>query len=81
MDTKTERVKAFVRRFVQLLVAAGSGGIEFVAGGLFLLGEVSWPNYVFVKRYRELILHLALQGTTIYQGTTCGTQASDSEYG
>lgn len=60
MDTKTERVKAFVRRFVQLLVAAGSGGIEFVAGGLFLLGEVSWPNYVYVKRYPGLILFLAL---------------------
>lgn len=35
-----ERIKALVRRFVQLLVSGGSGATEFVAGGLFLLGEV-----------------------------------------
>lgn len=40
MDTKKERVKALVRRFVQVLVSAGNGGVEFVAGGLYLLGEV-----------------------------------------
>lgn len=36
-----DRVKALVRRFVQVLVSGGSGASEFVAGGLFLLGEVS----------------------------------------
>ncbi|EJD02239.1 CBF-domain-containing protein [Fomitiporia mediterranea MF3/22] len=40
VDTKVERVKAFVRRFVQLLVGSGNGGVEFVAGGLYLLGEL-----------------------------------------
>lgn len=35
-----DRVKALVRRFVQVLVAGGSGASEFVAGGLWLLGEV-----------------------------------------
>ncbi|KAG6916630.1 hypothetical protein DXG01_006126 [Tephrocybe rancida] len=35
-----ERVKAIVRRFVQVLVSGGSGATEFVAGGLFLLGEL-----------------------------------------
>ena len=35
-----ERVKALVRRFVQVLVSGGNGATEFVAGGLFLLGEV-----------------------------------------
>ena len=40
IDSKPERVRAFVRRFVQLLAGAGSGGVEFVAGGLYLLGEV-----------------------------------------
>ncbi|KAG6841522.1 hypothetical protein C0991_010136 [Blastosporella zonata] len=35
-----ERVKAIVRRFVQLLVSGGSGATEFVAGGLYLLGEL-----------------------------------------
>ncbi|KAF9476112.1 CBF-domain-containing protein [Pholiota conissans] len=39
-DEGRERVKALVRRFVQLLVSAGSGATEFVAGGLFLLGEL-----------------------------------------
>lgn len=43
MDQNTDRVRAFLRRFVQLLVSGGSGGAEFVAGGLFLLGEVSFP--------------------------------------
>ncbi|KAI0919766.1 hypothetical protein AcV5_001742 [Taiwanofungus camphoratus] len=41
-DHNSERVKAFVRRFVQVLAAgtAGGGGAEFVAGGLYLLGEL-----------------------------------------
>ena len=42
VDTNIDRVKAFVRRFVQILVigVGGAGGTEFVAGGLYLLGEV-----------------------------------------
>jgi ribosome biogenesis protein MAK21 len=36
-----ERVKAIVRRFVQVLASGGSGATEFIAGGLYLLGEVS----------------------------------------
>jgi ribosome biogenesis protein MAK21 len=40
-DENKERVKAFVRRFVQVLGSGGGGGTEFVAGGLYLLGEVS----------------------------------------
>ena len=41
-DHDTARVAAFVRRFVQVLASgAGAGGaVEFVAGGLYLLGEV-----------------------------------------
>ncbi|KAF8191466.1 CBF/Mak21 family-domain-containing protein [Mycena galopus ATCC 62051] len=39
-DTNPERVKAIVRRFVQVLVSGGSGATEFIAGGLFLLGEL-----------------------------------------
>ncbi|KAJ6488466.1 CBF/Mak21 family-domain-containing protein [Mycena vitilis] len=35
-----ERVKAILRRFVQVLVSGGSGATEFIAGGLFLLGEL-----------------------------------------
>jgi len=41
MDKNQERVKAFVRRFVQVMGSGGGGGTEFVAGGLYLLGEVS----------------------------------------
>ena len=41
-DHNLKRVKAFVRRFIQILVVGigGSGGVEFIAGGLYLLGEV-----------------------------------------
>jgi ribosome biogenesis protein MAK21 len=39
-DKGGERVKALLRRFVQVLVSGGGGETEFVAGGLFLLGEV-----------------------------------------
>ncbi|KAF5378151.1 hypothetical protein D9615_007633 [Tricholomella constricta] len=35
-----ERVKAIVRRFVQVLISGGGGATEFIAGGLFLLGEL-----------------------------------------
>ena len=41
IDGNTERVKSFVRRFIQILVSGGAGGTEFVVGGLYLLGEVS----------------------------------------
>lgn len=42
-DTSIERVKTFVRRFIQVLVVgvSSTGGVEFIAGGLYLLGEVS----------------------------------------
>ncbi|KAI0819759.1 CBF/Mak21 family-domain-containing protein [Trametes gibbosa] len=41
-DHDAQRVAAFVRRFVQVLASGvGAGGaIEFVAGGLYLLGEL-----------------------------------------
>ncbi|KAI0295053.1 CBF/Mak21 family-domain-containing protein [Multifurca ochricompacta] len=38
-DTEKSRVMAFVKRFCQILVS-GFGGSEFVAGGLWLLGEL-----------------------------------------
>ncbi len=40
VDSNQARVMAFVKRFCQTLVS-GFGGSEFVAGGLWLLGEVS----------------------------------------
>ncbi|KAF9005217.1 CBF/Mak21 family-domain-containing protein [Cyathus striatus] len=35
-----ERIKAIVKRFTQVLTGGGSGATEFVAGGLYLLGEL-----------------------------------------
>ena len=35
-----ERVKAFIRRFIQVLVSSGGGATEFTAGGLVVIGEV-----------------------------------------
>lgn len=40
-DSNQTRVMASVKRFCQILVS-GFGGSEFVAGGLWLLGEVSF---------------------------------------
>ncbi|KAG1727639.1 ribosome biogenesis protein [Suillus occidentalis] len=39
-DDNSERVKSFVRRFVQVLASGSAGGIEFIVGGIYLLGEV-----------------------------------------
>ncbi|KAL1719897.1 CBF/Mak21 family-domain-containing protein [Schizophyllum commune] len=39
-DSSAERVKAMVKRLVQLLAAGGNGATEFVAGGLYLLGQL-----------------------------------------
>ncbi len=43
-DHDAQRVAAFVRRFVQVLASGvGAGGaVEFIAGGLYLLGEVGF---------------------------------------
>ncbi|KAE9406885.1 CBF-domain-containing protein [Gymnopus androsaceus JB14] len=35
-----ERIKALIKRFVQVLVSGGNGATEFIAGGLYLLGEL-----------------------------------------
>ncbi|KAG5646796.1 hypothetical protein DXG03_002173 [Asterophora parasitica] len=39
-NTDGERVTAIIRRFVQVLATGGGGATEFIAGGLFLLGEL-----------------------------------------
>ncbi len=46
-DENHERVKALIRRFTQVLVSGGGGATEFVAGGLYLLGEVSCFDFFF----------------------------------
>ena len=57
-DENNERIEALIRRFTQVLVSGGGGATEFVAGGLYLLGEVSaillfrfWANYFFENSY------------------------------
>ncbi|KAL1742994.1 CBF/Mak21 family-domain-containing protein [Schizophyllum fasciatum] len=39
-DTSAERVRAMVKRLAQLLAAGGNGATEFVAGGLYLIGQL-----------------------------------------
>lgn len=45
---KNDRIKALIRRFTQVLVSGGGGATEFVAGGLYLLGEVCGAFLVLV---------------------------------
>ncbi|KAH8990280.1 CBF-domain-containing protein [Lactarius akahatsu] len=45
-DPEQARVMAFVKRFCQVL-ASGFGGSEFVAGGLWLLGELTRERQLF----------------------------------
>ncbi len=40
-----DRAKALIRRFTQVLVSGGGGATEFVAGGLYLLGEVCSTSF------------------------------------
>ncbi|KAF8063503.1 CBF/Mak21 family-domain-containing protein [Lyophyllum atratum] len=53
-NTDGERVKAIVRRFVQVLATGGGGATEFIAGGLYLLGEVSFFILTLSPRTHEL---------------------------
>lgn len=55
-----ERVKALVRRFAQVLVSGGSGATEFVAGGLFLLGEVRSTDRLFRGKNANVFYSLAV---------------------
>ena len=48
VDANSERVKAFVKRFVQVLGCGGGGGTEFIAGGLYLLGEVRFVKQIWI---------------------------------
>jgi ribosome biogenesis protein MAK21 len=57
VDKNEERVKSFVRRFIQVLAnGGGGGGAEFTVGGLYLLGEVSSTFHLFTQG-RFLIFH------------------------
>ena len=51
-----ERVKALIRRFLQVLVSGGGGAPEFIAGGLYLLGEVGYNLILFYFFLQDLCL-------------------------
>jgi len=53
-----DRAKALIRRFTQVLVSGGSSATEFVAGGLYLLGEVVF-HFLFLNY--SCFAHLLLQ--------------------
>lgn len=51
-----ERIKALIKRFVQVLVTGGNGATEFIAGGLYLLGEVrSYSDLITDTDCRDII--------------------------
>lgn len=56
-DPNPGRVRACVRRLVQVLVTNAGGCNEFVAGGLFLLGEVSLVTRInwFRFKYSDIV--------------------------
>lgn len=58
-DNNLERAKAFVRRFIQILSYGGGGGVEFVAGGLHLLGEVRLSTTV-LRAPRLIFFHSSI---------------------
>ncbi|CAL1715427.1 unnamed protein product [Somion occarium] len=76
-DHNLERVKAFVRRFVQVLVVGvgGAGGTEFVAGGLYLLGEL----FSTVSGLRDMLNGLG-KGTKVAEGEAYDPRKRDPQY-
>jgi len=70
VDGNPERVKSFVRRFVQVLASGGAGGTEFVVGGLYLLGEVMFLHIIFNYLAEMICSYLA-------QFQACGTCSTD----
>ncbi|KAF7305180.1 CCAAT-box-binding transcriptional factor [Mycena kentingensis (nom. inval.)] len=66
-----ERVKAIVRRFVQVLVSGGNCATEFVAGGLYLLGEL----FSSIPGLRSM-----LTGTGTQEGDAYDPRKRDPQY-
>ena len=68
-----ERIKALIRRFIQVLMCGGGGAIEFTAGGMYLLGEVGsfithslipcWSNRLVIFGLRSMINHKTKEDT------------------
>jgi hypothetical protein len=53
-------VKALIRRFLQVLVSGGGGAPEFIAGGLYLLGEVGAVVLLFLFQNPSLVFVASL---------------------
>ncbi|KAF7321582.1 CBF domain-containing protein [Mycena kentingensis (nom. inval.)] len=66
-----ERVKAIVRRFVQMLVSGGNCATEFDAGGLYLLGEL----FSSIPGLRSMLTGMATQ-----EGDSYAPRKRDPQY-
>ncbi|KAH7869910.1 CBF/Mak21 family-domain-containing protein [Lentinula edodes] len=56
-NLENERIKALIKRFVQVLVSGGNGATEFIAGGLYLLGEL----FSTIPGLRSMVTEVAKQ--------------------
>ncbi|KAJ3916549.1 CBF/Mak21 family-domain-containing protein [Lentinula edodes] len=56
-NLENERIKALIKRFVQVLVSGGNGATEFIAGGLYLLGEL----FSTIPGLRSIVTEVAKQ--------------------
>ena len=71
---RNDRIKALIRRFTQVLVSGGGGATEFVAGGLYLLGEVCVFSLTF-----SLLIDAGTQVVQQYPGIKDDGQSSTSQ--
>ncbi|KAJ3983091.1 CBF/Mak21 family-domain-containing protein [Lentinula detonsa] len=70
-NLENERIKALVRRFVQVLVSGGNGATEFIAGGLYLLGEL----FSSIPGLRSMITEVAK-----HEGEPYDSRKRDPQY-
>ncbi|KAJ3866134.1 CBF/Mak21 family-domain-containing protein [Lentinula novae-zelandiae] len=61
-NLENERIKALIKRFVQVLVSGGNGATEFIAGGLYLLGEL----FSTIPGLRSMVTEVAKQAEEPY---------------
>ncbi|KAF9530090.1 hypothetical protein CPB83DRAFT_905635 [Crepidotus variabilis] len=73
---KNERIKALIRRFTQVLVSGGSGATEFIAGGLYLLGEL----FGSIPGLREIINQPPLRKTELKEAKPYDPKKRDPQF-
>ncbi|PIL32656.1 hypothetical protein GSI_05360 [Ganoderma sinense ZZ0214-1] len=77
-DHNFVRVAAFVRRFVQVLASGvgAAGAVEFVAGGLYLLGEL----FSTTPTLKQLLSHLKPKVSSTPDAPTYDARKRDPQY-